>query len=44
MRLRHMSERMLIEWMNKTLLEQARCMLSNVELSKEFWAKVVNST
>ena len=42
MRLRHMSERGLIERMNKTLLEKARCMLSNVELSKEFWAEVVN--
>lgn len=30
------------ERMNKTLLERARCMLSNAGLSKEFWAEVVN--
>jgi hypothetical protein len=28
--------------MNKTLLERARCMLSNAELSKDFWAESVN--
>uniref|UniRef100_A0A2N9GIC0 Integrase catalytic domain-containing protein n=1 Tax=Fagus sylvatica TaxID=28930 RepID=A0A2N9GIC0_FAGSY len=28
--------------MNKTLLERARCMLSNARLSKDFWAESVN--
>ncbi|GKV08223.1 hypothetical protein SLEP1_g19888 [Rubroshorea leprosula] len=27
---------------NRTLLERARCMLSNAGLSKDFWAKIVN--
>lgn len=31
------------ERMNRTLLERARCMLSNAGLSKEFWAKAVNT-
>ncbi|GKV46880.1 hypothetical protein SLEP1_g53841 [Rubroshorea leprosula] len=30
------------ERMNHTLLERARCMLSNAGLSKDFWAEVVN--
>lgn len=30
------------ERMNRTLLERARCMLSNTGLPKEFWAEVVN--
>jgi hypothetical protein len=30
------------ERMNKTLLERARCMLSNAGLSKDFWAELVN--
>ncbi|KAK3039652.1 hypothetical protein RJ639_027243 [Escallonia herrerae] len=32
------------ERMNRTLLERARCMLSNVGLSKEFWSEFVNTT
>ena len=32
------------ERMNRTILEKARCMLTNVGLSKEFWAETVNST
>jgi transposase InsO family protein len=31
------------EQMNMTLLERARCMLSNARLSKDFWAEVVNT-
>ncbi|GKV31442.1 hypothetical protein SLEP1_g40128 [Rubroshorea leprosula] len=30
------------ERMNRTLLERAQCMLSNVGLSKDFWAEAVN--
>ena len=30
-----------VERTNRTLLEKVRCMLSNVGLGKEFWAKVV---
>ncbi|GKV29673.1 hypothetical protein SLEP1_g59547 [Rubroshorea leprosula] len=30
------------ERMNRTLLERARCMLSNARLSKDFWAEAVN--
>lgn len=30
--------------MNMTLLERARCMLSNSGLNKSFWAKVVGTT
>ena len=32
-----------VERMNMTLLERARCMLSNVGLSKCFWAEAVNT-
>ena len=32
-----------VKWINRTLLEKAQCMLSNVGLLKEFWAEVVNS-
>lgn len=32
------------ERMNRTLVERARCMLSNAGLSKEFWAEAVNTT
>jgi len=28
-----------VEHMNKTLLERARCMLNNVKLQQELWAK-----
>ena len=28
--------------MNRTLLKRARCLLSNVRLSRDFWAKAVN--
>ena len=31
------------EQMNRTLLEKARCMLSNAELGKEFWAEAVST-
>ncbi|KAA3477608.1 integrase [Gossypium australe] len=31
-----------VERMNRTLLEKARCMLSNAGLRKEFWAEAVN--
>lgn len=31
----------LAERMNRTLLERVRCLLSNVNLSKEFWGEVV---
>ena len=31
------------ERMNMTLLERARCMLSNAGLSKCFWAETVNT-
>jgi len=31
------------ERMNMTLLERARCMLSNIGLSKCFWAEAVNT-
>ena len=31
------------ERMNRTLLERARCMLSNAGLDKEFWAEAVSS-
>ena len=30
------------ERMNRTLLEKARCMLSNVGLGKKFWAKAIS--
>jgi len=30
------------ERMNRTLLERARCMISNAELTKDFWAEVIN--
>jgi transposase InsO family protein len=30
------------EQMNRTLLERARCMLSNARLSKDFWAEAVS--
>ncbi|GKV28505.1 hypothetical protein SLEP1_g37549 [Rubroshorea leprosula] len=30
------------ERMNRTLLERARCMLSNAGLSKDFWAEAIN--
>lgn len=30
------------EHMNRTLLERARCMLSNSSLSKDFWAEAIN--
>jgi hypothetical protein len=29
--------------MNTTLMEKERCMLSGVELGKEFWAEVVGT-
>ena len=29
--------------MNRTLLERARCMLSNAHLDASFWAEVVNT-
>lgn len=29
--------------MKRTILERVRCMLSNAGLSKEFWAKTVNT-
>ncbi|KAK3000052.1 hypothetical protein RJ639_022601 [Escallonia herrerae] len=32
------------EWMSRTLLKRARCMLSNARLSKEYWAEAVNTT
>ena len=32
-----------VEQMNRTLLEKARCMFLNAGLSKEFWVEVVNS-
>ncbi|KAG7558728.1 Integrase catalytic core [Arabidopsis thaliana x Arabidopsis arenosa] len=32
------------ERMNQTLLERARCMLSNAGLEKRFWAEAVNTT
>ncbi|RVX13013.1 Retrovirus-related Pol polyprotein from transposon TNT 1-94 [Vitis vinifera] len=32
------------ERMNKTLMEKARCMLSNVGLPKSFWAEVASTT
>lgn len=31
------------EWMNQTLLEKARCMLSNVGLARRFWAEAVTT-
>ncbi|KAK3030317.1 hypothetical protein RJ639_039320 [Escallonia herrerae] len=31
------------EWINRTLLERARCMLSNVGLSKEFLTETINT-
>jgi transposase InsO family protein len=31
------------EWMNRTLLERARCMLFNARFGREFWAKAVNT-
>ena len=31
------------ERMNRTLLERARCMLSNAGLPKQFWAEAVNT-
>ena len=31
------------ERMNQTLLERARCMLSNAGLEKRFWAEAVNT-
>ena len=33
-----------VERMNMTLLERARCMLSNAALSKYFWTEAVNTT
>nr|KYP33708.1 Retrovirus-related Pol polyprotein from transposon TNT 1-94 [Cajanus cajan]KYP40580.1 Retrovirus-related Pol polyprotein from transposon TNT 1-94 [Cajanus cajan] len=30
--------------MNRTLLERARCLLSNARLSRSFWAEVVSTT
>jgi hypothetical protein len=30
------------ERMNKTLLENARCLLSHAGLGKEFWAEIIN--
>ncbi|KAK3030464.1 hypothetical protein RJ639_039149 [Escallonia herrerae] len=33
-----------IERMNRTLIERARCMLSNARLPKEFWAEGINTT
>ncbi|KAJ4706252.1 Retrovirus-related Pol polyprotein from transposon TNT 1-94 [Melia azedarach] len=32
------------ERMNQTLLERARCMLSNAELTRRFWAEAVSTT
>lgn len=31
------------EWINQTLLERARCMLSNAGLQRMFWAEPVNT-
>ena len=30
--------------MNRTLIEKVRCMLSNAQLSKSFWAEAVSTT
>ena len=32
------------EWMNRTLMERARSMISNANLQKELWAEVVSTT
>lgn len=32
-----------VEHMNRTLLKKARCIISNVGLSREFWFKAVST-
>lgn len=41
--LRHHTVNGVAERMNRTLLEKARCMLSNAGLGKEFWAEAVST-